>query len=154
MRLFLALLFGTTLLFAAPVPKEKPKVKDEEAVLGKWEFEQVDAGSAKENQAGTRALSGATIEFKKENKITVTPPAKAMEKAIDGEVKLNDAAKVKEFDVEINGIKLLGLYELDGDSLKICVQQGDGRPKELKATAETRTMVVTLKRLKDEKKEK
>ena len=44
MRLLLALLFGTTLLLAAPVPKEKKKVDDAEAILGKWEFDKIDIG--------------------------------------------------------------------------------------------------------------
>ena len=47
MRLFIAMLFSTMLLLAAPVPKEKAKVKDDEAILGTWKIETFDADGGK-----------------------------------------------------------------------------------------------------------
>ena len=153
MRLLLALLFGTTLLLAAPIPKEKPKVKDEEAILGKWQFDKIDIG--KNDPRAAESLNEVTIEFKKDNKFTVTPPAKAMEKALDGEVKLKETEKVKEFDAEVQGMTIFGVYELDGDSLKFCIGFNTKvRPKEIKADDPSRIVVVTFKRVVEEKKDK
>ena len=154
MRLLLALLFGTTLLLAAPIPKEKPKVKDEEAILGKWLFDKIDIG--KQDPKAAESLQGYSIEFKKDNKLTVASPPNAMEKALDSDWKLNDTAKVKEFDADLQVKKILGLYELDGDSLKICFGfKSEERPKEIKADDPGRIVVVTLKRVKaEEKKDK
>jgi uncharacterized protein (TIGR03067 family) len=153
MRQLLALLLGTTLLLAAPVPKEKPKLKDDEAILGKWEYDKYDSGNAQAMK--NESLEGATIEFKKDGKITLSPPARVKEPVADGEVKLNDAAKVKEFDAEIQGQKIPGLYDLDGDTLKMCISLKMERPTEIKADSQAKIIVVTLKRVKaEEKKDK
>ena len=154
MRLLLALLFGSTLLFAAPVPKDKKKTDDAEAILGKWEFDKFDAGGAMAPL--DEFLKGMVFEFKKDGKLTISAPAKQKQPAEEGEFKLDDTAKPKELDITVKKQEgtMKGLYELDGDTLKLCIpdEPKKGRPKELKADKDTKVAVITFKRVKEEEK--
>jgi uncharacterized protein (TIGR03067 family) len=76
---------------------------------------------------------------------------------LKGDFKIDPSQKLKTIDITITGDinedkdkgKIqLGIYELDGDSLKVCVAEpGDkGRPKEFSTKAGTRHMLFVLKR--------
>jgi uncharacterized protein (TIGR03067 family) len=69
--------------------------------------------------------------------------------------KLDPTAKVKAIDLIENGRAMPGIYELDGDTLKLCIAEGQGgvRPEEFKSDGK-RLAVITLKRVKEEKGEK
>lgn len=61
----------------------------------------------------------------------------------------------KEIDIAFTGGRHKGktmkaLYKLDGDTLSLCSgdQPGDPRPREFKVSKETRTLIITLKRVK------
>jgi uncharacterized protein (TIGR03067 family) len=84
----------------------------------------------------------------KDDKYTVT-----VGKAVDqGTVKLNPKAKPKELDITgtdgpNKGKTILAIYELDGDTLRICYDLGGkDRPTEFKTKADTQLFLVTYKR--------
>ena len=153
MRLLLALLFGTTLLLAAPVPKDKKKTDDAEAILGSWAGETFDdagafKGPSKEQFQKLRYVFKKDTEFKM---------LTGREDEFQGSFKMNKTTDPKSIDIELKNPveqKFLGLYELDGESLKICytIRAEKKRPKELKAI-QGETYVMTFKRVVEEKKE-
>jgi uncharacterized protein (TIGR03067 family) len=69
-----------------------------------------------------------------------------------GNLKLNPKKKPKEVDVESvegtnQGRTFKAIYEIDGDTLKVCYQVGDGeRPKEFKTAAGETIALITFKR--------
>ncbi len=75
--------------------------------------------------------------------------------AKEGEYKLDPAAKVKTINLTKNGRVSPGIYELDGDTLRICLAEGTAaaRPTEMKPDAKS-VALVTFKRVKAEKKDK
>lgn len=131
---------------AAPVPKdkEKEKPKDEEAVLGTWRTKSLDVGNG---------VVPAPAEFQKvgyvfgeKGGMTMQRDGKVM---LEGTFKVDATAKLKTLDiVRKDGIQVLCLYELDGDTLKLCLTQrpGAARPPEFKGDAKTVTVVFVLER--------
>ena len=133
---------------AAPVPKkdEKPK-PDAEAIQGTWRLEKF------EGEDKPPADSGDILLIFKEGKMSVSVAGRANQK---GEYKLDATAKPKAIDLTKPGENdARGIYELDGDTLKIClVDDGKAvRPTEFKAAGK-RIMLFVLKRVPDEKKDK
>ena len=69
-----------------------------------------------------------------------------------GTVKVNPAAKPKELDITGTdgpnaGRTILAIYELDGDTLRVCYDlSGKGRPTELKTAEGTQLYLVTYER--------
>ena len=144
----LALFAFALALTAAPIPKGK--VKDEEAIVGIWQIESLDFGPGV--PAPPLDFKQMRLEFKAGCKMAMTMgemPAK------EGEYKLDTAAKVKTIDMTESGRLSPGIYELDGDTLKICLAEGANavRPTEMQPDG-MRVAVVTLKRVKVEKKDK
>jgi uncharacterized protein (TIGR03067 family) len=154
MRLFLALLFGTTLLLAAPVPKDKPKLKDEEAILGSWKIESFDTDGAPGGPPKD-AIDGIRFVFEKDGKMKLTMSAMGKTMEQEAEYKLDPEAKLKTIDLTKMGQTAKGVYELDGDTFKLAmVENPNGeRPTELKANAKTKTAYVVFKRDTEAKKE-
>lgn len=150
------------LLVAAPIPKDKEKVKDEDAILGSWKPEKFD------NAGGTGGPAPGELDkmrfvFEKDNVIRVTGGPNGEE--MKGTFKLDPTAKVKAIDLTVTPPAgpgggqapvqtIFGVYELDGDSLKLCFGEGpkQPRPEELKPDGK-RVAVVTFSRVKEEKKE-
>ena len=133
-------------LSAAPIPKTKPK--DEEAIQGTWQVETFDFGPGVPKPPFD--VTKIRLTFKADGKMTMTmsdlPPK-------DGEYKLDSSAKVKAIDMTESGQIAQGIYELNGDTLKMCITEGANavRPTEMKPVGMSTAMVV-LKRVKDEKK--
>jgi len=137
-------------VMSAPVPKVK--AGDKEAILGTWKEVTFDIGEGRLLKTGTvyvfetdgvlRAFNDSDkTEEKWRYKIDPTAEVKTIDlTAPDG----NDQAKT-----------LPGIYELDGDTLKICTQTGPnlGRPKELKSGTAWAPL-STFKRVKEETKGK
>jgi uncharacterized protein (TIGR03067 family) len=146
-------------LFAAPIPKDKEKLKDEDTLLGTWKPDKFDNGGAPGGPPPGE-LDKMRFVFEKDNVIRVTggPGGEEMK----GTFKLDPTAKVKAIDLVVSepGGKgeprtVLGVYELDGDALKLCFAEGqkEPRPAELKADGK-RVAVVTFTRVKEDKKDK
>ena len=82
----LVLFAACAVLVAAPVPKEKPAVKDEEAILGTWSFEKIDSGDAKDDPPSD-VLASMRLEFKKDG----WGPGPLMDERMDPERIVRDA---------------------------------------------------------------
>lgn len=138
-------------LIAAPVPKEKPAVKDEDAILGTWSFEKIDIGGDVKGPP-QEELGKMRLEFKKDGKMTMSRGEAGKEK--NGTYKLDPSAKVKTIDLIDERRTSPGIYELNGDTLKLCIAEGNNavRPTEMKPDGK-RIAVVTLKRVKDDNKD-
>lgn len=136
------------LLVAAPVPKDKEKVKDEDAIVGTWAIDQFDFGGDKP-PAEAKEIK---FVFAKEGKFSMVNGPKERG---DGTFKLDPAAKVKTMDITLDGMTMLAIYELDGDTLKMAIpdKPNSPRPEAFVANAKERLAVVTFKRVKEEKKE-
>jgi uncharacterized protein (TIGR03067 family) len=148
----LVLLVATLALVAAPSPKEKPKVQDEDAILGIWALVKMEdaAGIAPPEDE----LLNCRHEFRKEGKLKVTQGPNG--EVTEAQYKLDASAKVKTLDMIEEKQTSLCIYQLDGDTLKICVAVGPKgkRPQEMKPNGTSTcdpecTMVLTMKRLKD-----
>jgi uncharacterized protein (TIGR03067 family) len=112
--------------------------KEQEKLEGTWSLVKITGGkSPKEDKD-----KDAKITFKG-NKITFIIPG---DKTKEATYSVDPTKKPKQLTVHLdrNGKKvtILGIYELNGDTLKICHFDGDtksmeGRPKELVANEET-----------------
>jgi uncharacterized protein (TIGR03067 family) len=153
MRLLLALLFGTTLLLAAPVPKEKHKLKDDEAILGSWKIESFDTDGAPGGPP-KEMIHGIRFVFEKDGKMKMSMTVSGQKQEQPAEFKLDAEPKLKTIDLIREGQAAKGLYELDGDTLKLAICDGLGkdRPTELKANKDVKVALVTFKRVKEEEK--
>ena len=136
------------LAIAAPIPKEKDKPKkDEDAIQGVWLLEKFEGGGAPPPDRGPIRFTFA------EGKLEVNMGGRPADK--QGEYTLDPTAKPKAIDLVNHEQKAPGIYELDGDTLRICLSEGAGaaRPTEFKGEG-MRVALVTFKRVKEDKKEK
>lgn len=147
MRTLLALLTLASIGVAAPVPKDK--VKDTDAIVGRWKLVQVQLGADGETpRADDTGWTTAVYEFRKDGTYTSTEKGS---KPVDGKYALDPTASPKTLDLLVNGVKGLFVFDLDGDTLKVCVgRSADAkRPTELKADAKSSTHVWVFERIKE-----
>ncbi|MGD9721767.1 MAG: TIGR03067 domain-containing protein [Pirellulales bacterium] len=105
---------------------------------GKWIVE-----SFQYNGNPVDRLKEAIREFK-DGKYSLTPK---MGDAITGDVKLDTSKSPKTIDLDVNGRVLHGIYQLDGDTLKMCYNlTRDDRPTEFVSTPDSGLIVVIHKR--------
>ena len=108
---------------------------------GVWTFESVEAGGKK---APADTLKGLTITFAGD-KYTVK---KGDEVIQVGTQKLDPSRSPKAIDVKVTeglqkGAVMLGIYEIRGDTLKVCFDpEGKKRPTEFKGASGAQTLVV------------
>lgn len=138
-------------LIAAPTPKDKEKVKDEDSIQGTWQIEKFDNGGGPQPPIDITQIK---FTFKKDGKMKMELPGGKDAELREGDYKLDSSAKPKTIDMIQMGHTALGIYELDGDTFKLCMNEGQNaaRPEEFKPDGK-RTVVVTFKRVKEEKKE-
>ncbi len=137
------------LLVAAPVPKDKEKAKDEDAIVGTWAVDKFDYGGGNPPPQ----VLNLQFVFAEKGKFTMVNGPKERP---DGTFKIDPAAKVKTIDISLDGQDMKAIYELDGATLKVCMpdKPNSPRPEAFVADAKDRISVVTFKRVKDEKKDK
>jgi uncharacterized protein (TIGR03067 family) len=149
--LTVGLFVGT--LHAADDKKDDQKAKDKEAIVGEWKLESLDPGVGQPIRFDTLVNERQT--FRKNGKVTRTrPDGTEQEDAFE----LDPDAKVKTIDITAGDVIIPGLYELDGDTLRLCFPSLPSkggkltRPKAFKADGEG-VVILTWKRVKDEKDE-
>jgi uncharacterized protein (TIGR03067 family) len=134
------------LLLGADAPKEDVK-KDKENLRGTWKAVTAEQRGESKNDEEDHRLSfdGDKFSIKRGDQTM-----------IQGTFKLDPSKKLKEIDMNITedetgkhtGKTALGIYALEGDTLKWCVAEPgtSERPKEFSAPADTKLMFITLKR--------
>jgi uncharacterized protein (TIGR03067 family) len=118
--------------------------KDDDAIQGTWLATAAELGG---NKFPHEVRKSIRLEVK-DGKYTVT-----VGKEPDrGTVKLSPSAKPKAMDITgtegpNKGKTILTIYELDGDTLKVCYDlSGKARPTEFKTAIGTQLFLVTYKR--------
>jgi uncharacterized protein (TIGR03067 family) len=107
---------------------------------GKWTVD-----SFEYNGAPVELMKEAVREFNGDQ-YTLTPKSG---EAISGVARIDSGKKPKEIDLEINERTLKGIYELDGDTLKMSYTlNGDERPKELVSKPDSGVVLVIHQRVK------
>jgi uncharacterized protein (TIGR03067 family) len=125
----------------ADVEKERQKFQ------GTWTFESVEAGG---KGLSADELKGLVLTFEGD-KHTVK---KGDEVIQVGTQKIDPSKSPKAIDVTMTegpnkGAVMLGIYEIDGDTLKVCFDsEGKKRPTEFKSTLGSQTFVNVHKRVK------
>lgn len=121
--------------------------KEGNELLGRWKVERIETGGEREPLA--EELASFCIDFSMEGKMSMYANPQAGMRSESGKYQIDPTAKPKTLDFALEGgVKKLGIYELVGDSLKICQTSGDGakRPEEFKADGKG-TSLITLKRV-------
>jgi uncharacterized protein (TIGR03067 family) len=125
----------------AGVEKELKKFR------GTWTFESVEAGGKKEPAA---EFKGMTVTFEGD-RFTVKKGDKVIQV---GTQRLDPSKSPKTLDVTVveglsKGAAMLGIYEISGDTLKVCFDpEGKKRPTEFKSASGSQTFVAVHKRVK------
>jgi uncharacterized protein (TIGR03067 family) len=150
LALLAAGLFAGTLI--ADDKKDKPK--DDEAIVGVWRFESIDTGD-EVTSGKSKELAKLQFTFKKGEAAIQF----GGEEAKFLPFKLDGKADPKTMDINPDDAKqaMKFLYTLDGDTLVVCLKNGPAgadRPTEFKPNKGKSTALITLKRVKDEKKDK
>ena len=135
------LLFALALPIAA-IAEEK---SDQKKIQGKWKMESGQQGGKPLPEAmvksGTLVVDG--------NKMKMTVSVEGQEKTHELTFKLDPSQKPRAIDVEINGKPGLGIYSLEGDTLKICHgEDNDPRPTEFASKEGTKLALIVFKRVK------
>ncbi len=142
--------FGSTGLTAWAEEKKDDK-KDAKAEVekelkkfqGAWTFESVEVGGKK---LPIEQFEGMTIHFDGE-KAAVKKDGETLESSTQ---KLDPSKSPKTIDATVasgehKGEVVLCIYEIDGDTLKVCFDpEGKKRPTEFKTTAESGTQILAV----------
>jgi uncharacterized protein (TIGR03067 family) len=119
----------------ADVEKELKKFQ------GAWTFESVEAGG---KEVPIAEFKGITVTFEGD-KYTVKKGDEVIQVATQ---KLDPSKSPKTLDVTVvegphKGAVMLGIYEISGDTLKVCFDpEGKKRPTEFKSASGSQTLVV------------
>jgi uncharacterized protein (TIGR03067 family) len=137
--LALAALCACALVVLRPIDARAADA-DQEKLQGKWKVE-----SFEYNGMPVEALKDAVREFTLD-KYSLTPTSGEV---FSGTVKLDSSKKPKEIDLELNDRTLKGIYEIDGEVLKISYRlEGDQRPTEFASKPDSGVVLVVHKRMK------
>src|SRR5262245_2796853 len=137
-------LLTAALLVAAPAPAEEKKDKD--LLQGEWTVVSMERGGKQAPEEEVKKIKFAV----KDDTITVNDGRK--DEA--AKFKIDAGKKPKTIDImpEPDEKKVLGIYELKGDELKICFTKGGGeRPTEFATKADSEQVLIVFKRAKKNK---
>jgi uncharacterized protein (TIGR03067 family) len=134
-------------VFGARADDKADVEKELNTFRGSWTFESVEAGGKEQPAA---EFKGMTVTFEA-HKFTVK---KGDEVIQVGTEKLDPSRSPKTVDVTVTeglnkGAVMLGIYEISGDTLKVCFDpEGKKRPTEFKSAPGSQTFVNAHKRVK------
>ncbi len=137
-----------SLLLSLALTVRGDDTKDREAMSGTWLPETAELAGKKFPDEVRKTMKLVL----KDDKYTVM----VGDKSDKGTVKLNSAAKPKELDITGSegpnkGKSILAIYELDGDTLRVCYDLGGkNRPTDFTTKEGTLRFLVTYKREKKE----
>jgi uncharacterized protein (TIGR03067 family) len=136
------LILGLAVIVAAPAPKEGKKA-DPPSLIGEWTIESMSLGG---KPLPKQANDGpTTITFTKEGTaVAVDKPG-----AKPDNVKFTHDPKASPMQIDLEeapGMKMSGIYKIDGDTLTMCVSIMGERPKSFDPSDST--MLMVLKRIK------
>ena len=140
------LLLGLALTVAAPGPKDKDKDKPAPKLEGTWTVEKIEGKGD-----NTKDPSSVTFTFA-DGKVSIQEGGR--ERKEEADYTVDTTKKPAHIDIKPGkkggkDITVPGIYEFDGDTLKICFRgEGGDRPTEFKADPTSRTVLVVLKRSK------
>jgi uncharacterized protein (TIGR03067 family) len=138
-------LFAMLVLISFPLIAFSADTKDNEAMQGTWMPTEAELGGQKFPDEVRKTIKLVI----KDDKYTVTVGQEGDDK---GTVKLDPSATPKTMDISgtegpNKGKTFLCIYELDGDTLKVCYDlSGKARPTEFKTKPDTKLYLVTYKR--------
>ncbi|HVK08311.1 MAG TPA: TIGR03067 domain-containing protein [Gemmataceae bacterium] len=137
------LLLSLALTVAAPGPKDKDKPAP--TLEGTWKVEKLEGKGDKEVTDVTFTFTADKVSIKEGGK----------ERKEEAAYAIDPTKKPAHIDIKPGTGKDMtvpGIFEIDGDTLKICFRgEGGERPTEFKADPTTRTVLVVLKRAKGDK---
>lgn len=113
---------------------------DQEKLQGKWTVE-----SFVYNGLPVDELKNAVRQFSGD-KYTLTPTSG---EEFNGTIKLDSSQKPKQIDLQLSDRTLQGIYEIEGDTLRMSYAlEGDERPTELASQPDSGVVLVVHKRAK------
>jgi uncharacterized protein (TIGR03067 family) len=122
---------------------DEKRTTDKDKLQGSWAIVSVEQQGTEVPEEEVKEKN-AEMVFSGDN---VTVPTKGGSK--EAEFKLNPCKKPKEIDLAVEGKTLMGIYLLEGDTLKLCVQKdADGERPTKFATEGTMNIQFGLKRKK------
>ena len=154
MRWMLCLVLCGSVLTAAPKPDDKPKdqpkekVKDDVAILGKWTLYEVDAGQEKIPAKSLEGGGNMKYVFSKDSVLEMIDPTMRRNTA-KGTYTLGTDDKVKTFDMTFAGKTVEGVYDLEGDILRLCYGHFPNakRPLVMAPNLDARIVIYVMKRV-------
>jgi uncharacterized protein (TIGR03067 family) len=151
----LTLLVSTLALSSQPrsLAQEKVEKKELTALQGTWVIVGKEFMGIKASEEEVKKLTGKTVI--KGDKITEWAGEPGKQKITsESTFKLDRAAKPKTMDLKytrgvLKGDTQLAIYELDGDTLKVCYSFGKGekRPTKFAGKVDGKALFLTYKRL-------
>lgn len=147
MRIALVTLLCTLVLPGVWAGDKAEVEKELKKFQGAWTFESVETGGKK---LSAELFKGITVNFEGD-KYTVKKGDEVVEAATQ---KLDPSKSPKTLDSTVTdgpnkGMVILGIYEISGDTLKVCFDSaGKKRPTEFKTAVGSSTTLVIHKRLK------
>ncbi len=147
--MYAALLIGLGLTVAAPAPKDKDKPTPK--LEGTWVLDKIEGKDGKDaNDAPPGQL---TMTFA-DGKVAIKEGGRR-DRTEDAEFTIDATKKPAHIDIKpakgAKDVVVRGIYEFEGEVLKICFTERGDRPTAFKADAEKRIVLLLLKRQKDEK---
>jgi uncharacterized protein (TIGR03067 family) len=148
MKIHALLVLASGLLLAADDKPEEAIKKDREKIAGAWTVVLTEMNGTKVED---EELKKIVVTFKADGTVEVRREG---EKVADAVTKIDPTKKPKEIDITIktpdgNERNVKGIYEIEGDDLKICTSSpGQDRPKEFTAKEGTGNSLRAYKRKK------
>ncbi len=136
------------LAFAVGAPTTKDKDKPAAKIDGSWVIDMVEGKDANDLPKGVLTMTFA------EGKVTIKMDGKA-DPGEKADFTVDASKKPAHIDIKPAGappeLVIRGIYEIDGDTLKICFAKKGDRPTEFRADGEKGASFLKLKRLKEDK---
>ncbi len=135
---------SVVVLFAADAPKEDATKKDLEKMQGTWAVVSQEFSGTKLTEEMIKQANVTLVV--KDQTYTILFGTQQVAK---GKIKLDATKKPKQIDgIDDKGMTMLGIYEIDGDMMKVnFAQPGNDRPTELATKEKSMQILIGYKRV-------